>query len=114
MSMSRYDPSEGMERDPAQPYIAAFQSWESMLHERGRIEHSLGMGYMELLTRYREKCAECDREKRNAMIWEKEQRMSDRELNSLKSTAVSKYLRLSPVDQSAWAPVSTAHTSHLE
>ena len=88
--MSRFDAPEEMERDPAQHYIAAFQSWESMLHERGRIENTLGMGYMDLINRYREKCAECDREKRNAMLWEKEQRMSERELNSLKAAAVSR------------------------
>lgn len=102
MSMSRFDGPEGIERDPAQPYLTAFQSWESMLHERGRIEHALGMGYVELLTRYREKCAECDREKRNAMIWEKEQRMSERELNSLKTAAVS------PLDSTCRRPIYLA------
>lgn len=32
---------------------------------------------------------ECEREKRNAVVWEREQRLSERELNSLKSSAVS-------------------------
>jgi len=32
---------------------------------------------------------ECEREKRNAVVWEREQRLSERELNSLRSSAVS-------------------------
>ncbi|KAK3898879.1 hypothetical protein C8A05DRAFT_18606 [Staphylotrichum tortipilum] len=85
--MNRYDPPEGP--DPAQAHAAALQTWENMVHDRHRIEHDLSMGFRDLLTRYREKCAECEREKRNAMIWEKEQRMSERELNSLKTAAES-------------------------
>ncbi len=85
--MNRFDTSEGV--DPAQRYFAAFQAWESMMHERGRVENDLAVSYMDLLKRYSDKCAECDREKRNAMIWEKEQRMQERELNVLKAAAVS-------------------------
>ncbi|KAK4153584.1 hypothetical protein C8A00DRAFT_33675 [Chaetomidium leptoderma] len=85
--MSRYDAPETI--DPAQAYIAPFHSWEALARERGRIEQDLAMSYTELVNRYREKCAECDREKRNAMIWEKEQRMSERELNGLKAAAES-------------------------
>ena len=85
--MSHFDGPEGI--DPAQPYIAPFQSWENSVIERNRIESVLHMSYSDLLIRYRQKCAECDREKRNAMIWEKEQRMAEKELNGLKTAAVS-------------------------
>jgi hypothetical protein len=85
--MNHFDASEGV--NPAQPYFAAFQSWEALVHERARVESDLARSYMELLQRYSDKCEECDREKRNAMIWEKEQRMQERELNSLKAAAVS-------------------------
>lgn len=86
--MNRFDvPSEAL--DPAQPYVAAFHAWESSFHERYRLDNDLAKSYLELLTRFREKCAESEREKRNAMIWEKEQRMAERELNGLKAAAVS-------------------------
>jgi hypothetical protein len=90
--MSRYEGPEAVERDPAQPYLAPLQTWESLVRERHGIEQTLHMSYMDLLTRYREKCAECDREKRNAMIWEKEQRLSEKELNGLKAAAVSPHM----------------------
>ena len=90
--MSRYEGPEPVERDPAQPYLAPLQTWENLVRERHGVEQTLHMSYMDLLTRYREKCAECDREKRNAMIWEKEQRMSEKELNGLKAAAVSLHL----------------------
>jgi hypothetical protein len=64
--MSRYDNTETV--DPAQAHVAAFQSWENMVRERGRIEQDLAMSYVDLLTRYREKCNELEREKRNAMV----------------------------------------------
>lgn len=90
MSMNRYDVGpEAVDFDPAQAHIAAFRSWETLVHERGRIEEHLAMSYHDLVKRYREKCAECDREKRNAIVWEREQRMSEKELNSLKTAAVS-------------------------
>jgi hypothetical protein len=82
--MSRYEGPEVVERDPTQPYLAALQSWENSVRDRHQIEQNLHMSYTDLLRRYREKCDECDREKRNAVIWEKEQRMSERELNGLK------------------------------
>lgn len=85
--MSRYDDPETV--DPAQAHVAAFQTWENMVRERGRIEQELAMSYLDLITRYREKCSECEREKRNAVLWEKEQRLAERELNGLKSAAVS-------------------------
>ncbi|KAL1840183.1 hypothetical protein VTJ49DRAFT_713 [Mycothermus thermophilus] len=75
--------------DPAQPYVAAFQAWEHMIRDRGRLEETLAMSYLDLLNRYREKCAECDRERRNAIMWEKEQGMTERELNGLKAVAES-------------------------
>ncbi len=84
--MSHFDGTEGV--DPAQRYLAPFQSWENSVLERGRIENALHMSYRSLLDRYREKCAECDREKRNATIWEKEQRMAEKELSVLKTAAV--------------------------
>ena len=87
--MSRYDGPEAVERDPTQPYLTALQSWENSVRDRHGIEQNLHMSYMDLLRRYREKCDECDREKRNAVIWEKEQRMSERELNGLKVAVVS-------------------------
>lgn len=90
--MSGYDTPEAV--DPAQRHIAAFQAWENLLNnERVRVEHELAASYVDLINRYREKCAECDREKRNAMIWEKEQRMSERELSGLRSAAVSAPVR---------------------
>ncbi|KAL2022522.1 hypothetical protein VTK56DRAFT_5129 [Thermocarpiscus australiensis] len=86
--MNRYDDgAEGF--DPAQRYLVAFQTWENMVRERIRIDSDLANAYMDLLTRYREKCAEFEREKRNAMVWEKEQRMAEKELNGLKSAAES-------------------------
>lgn len=87
--MSRYDGPDAVERDPTQPYLAALQSWENSVRDRHGIEQNLHMSYVDLLRRYREKCDECDREKRNAVIWEKEQRMSERELNGLKVAVVS-------------------------
>lgn len=90
--MSRYDAAETV--DPAQAHVAAFQTWENMVRERGRIEQELAMSYVDLLTRYREKVAECEREKRNAIVWEREQRLSERELNGLKTAAVSLRLLL--------------------
>jgi hypothetical protein len=64
--MSRYDGPETV--DPAQAHVAAFHAWEKMVHERGRVEQDLAMSYVDLLTRYREKCNELEREKRNAMV----------------------------------------------
>jgi hypothetical protein len=61
--MSRYDGSEGP--DPAQPYVAAFQAWDASIRDRARIENDLAMAYVDLLGRYREKVAECEREKRS-------------------------------------------------
>ncbi|KXX75525.1 hypothetical protein MMYC01_203204 [Madurella mycetomatis] len=85
--MSRYDGDEGV--DPIQPYIAAFHAWENQVRDRYRIESDLAQSYMSLLDKFQKKCAECEREKRNATLWEKEQRMAERELNSLKTTAES-------------------------
>ncbi|GAB1320029.1 hypothetical protein MFIFM68171_10239 [Madurella fahalii] len=85
--MNRYDGDEGM--NPAQPYVAAFQAWESQVRDRYRIESDLAQSYMDLLDKFQKKWAECEREKRNAMIWEKEQRMAERELNGLRSAAES-------------------------
>jgi hypothetical protein len=61
--MSRYEGPEGP--DPAQPYVAALQAWDASLRDRARIENDLAMAYVDLLTRYREKVAECEREKRS-------------------------------------------------
>ncbi|KAK4237938.1 hypothetical protein C8A03DRAFT_44263 [Achaetomium macrosporum] len=86
--MSRYDgPSEGF--DPAQPYIPPYQAWENLALERNRIERELALSYMDLLKRYQEKSAECERERRTAVLWEKEHRMAERELNGLRSAAES-------------------------
>ncbi|KAJ4303968.1 hypothetical protein N0V88_001570 [Collariella sp. IMI 366227] len=71
------------------PYISAYQSWDNHVLERGRIESELAMRYRDLVNRYREKCAECEREKRNAIVWEKEQSLTERELNGLKSAATA-------------------------
>ncbi|KAK4244223.1 hypothetical protein C7999DRAFT_17495 [Corynascus novoguineensis] len=87
--MSRYEEPETLDMDPAQPYLAPLQTWENLVRERHSIESTLHSSYIDLLKRYREKCAECDREKRQAMLWEKEQRMSERELNGLKAAAES-------------------------
>lgn len=72
-----------------QPYLAAFHAWESQVRERYRIETEFAHKYMELLHQYQEKWKECEREKRNATVWEREQRFAERELNALKSIAVS-------------------------
>ncbi|AEO69069.1 uncharacterized protein THITE_2119073 [Thermothielavioides terrestris NRRL 8126] len=85
--MSAYDAIETV--DPAQHHVAALQVWYNLNRERARIEQELAVSYEALINRYREKCAECDREKRNAMLWEKEQRMAERELNGLKAAAES-------------------------
>lgn len=87
--MSRYEEPETFDMDPAQPYLVPLQTWENLVRERHSIESTLHSSYIELLKRYREKCAECDREKRQAMLWEKEQRIIERELNGLKAAAVS-------------------------
>ncbi|KAL2259725.1 hypothetical protein VTK26DRAFT_6477 [Humicola hyalothermophila] len=86
-SLNRFDGFEGS--DPAQPFLATFNSWEASVHERLRIDSELANSYLELLKRYRDKCNEFEREKRNAMIWEKEQLMAERELNGLKAAAES-------------------------
>lgn len=82
-----YDSSEG--HDPTQPFVAAFNIWENSVRERYSIDTELANKYVQLVNLYREKCNEFEREKRNAMLWEKEQRMAEKELNGLKSAAVS-------------------------
>lgn len=84
--MSRYDGQGGI--DPAEPFVAAFHTWENAVRDRFRIDSDLANAYMDLLKRYSNKCAEFEREKRNATLWEKEQLMVERELNSLKAAAV--------------------------
>ncbi|KAK4160410.1 hypothetical protein QBC43DRAFT_325467 [Cladorrhinum sp. PSN259] len=91
--MSRYDSYDGGKGldavDPAEPYIANFKAWENSVLQRRIVEMDVANSYQDLILRYREKCAECEREKRNAMLWEKEQRMAERELNGLKAAAES-------------------------
>ncbi|KAL2270503.1 hypothetical protein VTJ83DRAFT_2687 [Remersonia thermophila] len=87
--MNRFDTLDSDNVDPTQPYIAPFQAWENMIRERGRLEDALARSYLDLLNRYREKCAECDRERRNAVVWEKEQAQTERELNGLRAAAES-------------------------
>ncbi|KAL2135952.1 hypothetical protein VTI74DRAFT_6180 [Chaetomium olivicolor] len=85
--MSFFDGPEA--NDPAQPYIGAYQAWEKLVVERSRVESDLALRYRDLVNRYRDKCAECEREKRNAIVWEREQSTTERELNSLKAAAES-------------------------
>lgn len=84
--MNRYDGPDG--NDPSQPYLAAYKQWESLVDQRFRVEAEIAGRYMELLNKYMEKCAESDREKRIAMMWEKEHRMAEQELDRLKTAAV--------------------------
>ncbi|KAK3986423.1 hypothetical protein QBC44DRAFT_333188 [Cladorrhinum sp. PSN332] len=89
--MSRYDyDGHGIDTiDPAERYIANYQAWEISVLQRRAEENEVANNYKDLILRYREKCAELEREKRNAMVWEKEQRMAERELNGLKAAAES-------------------------
>lgn len=87
--MSRYEGPDDFERDPGEVYLAPLQTWERAVMEKRGIEETLHRSYMDLLSKYRAKCAECDREKRNAVLWEKEQRQGERELTSLRAAAVS-------------------------
>ena len=75
--------------DPVQPYVAPFQTWESAILAKERAEQGLATAFKDLVYKYRAKCEECDREKRNAVVWEKEQRLAERELEHLRSFAVS-------------------------
>lgn len=75
--------------DPAQPYIQPFQSWEQAILTKEKAEEVLEAAYKDLVFKYRAKCEECDREKRNAVVWEKEQRLTKRELDHIRSFAVS-------------------------
>lgn len=105
--MSHLDGSEGLD-----PYISAYQSWENHVLERGRIESELAMRYRDLVNRYREKCAECEREKRNAIVWEREQSLTERELNGLKSAAVGLFRLPSPAGSTP-GPRLTLTRNHL-
>ncbi|KAK4140950.1 uncharacterized protein C8A04DRAFT_14489 [Dichotomopilus funicola] len=87
--MSRYEGPDDFERDPGEVYLAPLQTWERAVMEKRGIEETLHRSYMDLLSKYRAKCAECDREKRNAVLWEKEQRQGERELTSLRAAADS-------------------------
>ena len=86
-----YD-GHGEPADSADPYVAVFNHWESSVVQLRAIENRVADSYKDLIRKYQEKVAECEREKRNAMLWEKEQRMAERELNGLKAAAVSFFL----------------------
>ncbi|KAK4464098.1 hypothetical protein QBC42DRAFT_337197 [Cladorrhinum samala] len=83
-----YD-GHGEPADSADPYVAVFNHWESSVVQLRAIENRVADSYKDLIRKYQEKVAECEREKRNAMLWEKEQRMAERELNGLKAAAES-------------------------
>ncbi|KAK4225174.1 hypothetical protein QBC38DRAFT_483652 [Podospora fimiseda] len=89
--MSRYDyDGHGIDTlDPAEPYIATYQAWEKSVLQHRIQENKVASSYKDLILRYREKCSELERERRNAAVWEKEQRMAERELNGLKAAAES-------------------------
>ncbi|KAK3368511.1 hypothetical protein B0H63DRAFT_76895 [Podospora didyma] len=90
----------GDDYDPAGQYIAPLKAFEDLIYQRHDIEGAFGKAYIELMNKYRDKCRECDREKRNATIWEKEQRMSERELNGLKAAAESSMFAFAVIDGS--------------
>jgi hypothetical protein len=76
------------DHDPAQAHLVPLDNFQKLIHARDNIESTLMSAYMDLVTKYRNKCAECDREQRNATVWEKEHRLAERELQTIKSNAV--------------------------
>jgi hypothetical protein len=80
----QYGELEGL--DPS--YITTYQAWGKAATELYRLENEMAQKYEELVRKYSEKCAECEREKRTAMVWEKEQRMTLKELQTLKASIV--------------------------
>ncbi|KAK4444339.1 hypothetical protein QBC34DRAFT_185040 [Podospora aff. communis PSN243] len=68
------------DHDPAQVYLAPLKSYQQLMQAREGYEGTLLNAYVELIEKYRQKCAECDREQRNATVWEKEHRLAEREL----------------------------------
>ncbi|EGS20373.1 uncharacterized protein CTHT_0022000 [Thermochaetoides thermophila DSM 1495] len=81
----QYSELEGL--DPS--YITTYQAWGKAATELYRLENEMAQKYEELVRKYSEKCAECEREKRTAMVWEKEQRMTLKELQTLKASIES-------------------------
>ncbi|KAK3369329.1 hypothetical protein B0T24DRAFT_632366 [Lasiosphaeria ovina] len=89
---------DDQEHDPTRPYLGPLQAFERHIYQRHEVESAFGNSYMDLLAKYKEKCKECDREKRNAVLWEKEQRMSERELNGLRAAAESSTFAFAIID----------------
>jgi len=85
--MSGYSANDDYD-DPAKAYFQPLQDFASLLEARARIENNFRAAYEDLVVKYRNKCDEYDRERRNAALWEKEQRMAEKELTNLKSRAV--------------------------
>ncbi|KAK0639539.1 hypothetical protein B0T16DRAFT_383238 [Cercophora newfieldiana] len=75
--------------DPAQSYLHPLHNFQQLTVARASVEHNLQAAYEDLIIKFRAKCAECDREQRNAMVWEKEHRFAERELRALKADAES-------------------------
>ncbi|KAK1756370.1 hypothetical protein QBC47DRAFT_379807 [Echria macrotheca] len=73
--------------DPAMAYIPPLNHFEQLIAYRGDVENTLKAAYGDLVQKYRMKCAEADRERRNATIWEKQSRDAEKELLTLKSLA---------------------------
>ncbi|KAK4182276.1 hypothetical protein QBC35DRAFT_510266 [Podospora australis] len=86
---TRYDGSDDQDYDPADPFITTYHTWRESNRQYRQIEESLVKKYEELYIQFREKVRECEREKRNAILWEKHQRMAEIELNGLKSVVES-------------------------
>ncbi|KAK0622583.1 hypothetical protein B0T14DRAFT_428445 [Immersiella caudata] len=77
------------DHDPAQPYLEPLEHFQKLMHARNGIENTLLNAYADLLNKYRNKSAECEREQRNATVWEREHRLAERELQTIKSNAES-------------------------
>ncbi|KAK0711983.1 hypothetical protein B0H67DRAFT_491713 [Lasiosphaeris hirsuta] len=71
--------------DPAEPYITPLANLIQLEKYRAQIEGNIKHAYEDLMNKYREKCADFEREKRNAQVWEREQRFVEKELTGIKS-----------------------------
>ncbi|KAK3358039.1 hypothetical protein B0T25DRAFT_449759 [Lasiosphaeria hispida] len=71
--------------DPAEQYISPLHDLHQLEKIRAPVENRLKLAYEDLIRKYREKCADFEREKRNAQVWEREQRFVEKELTGIKS-----------------------------
>ena len=82
-------PSEDNYANPTvEPYIRALEAYDQLGRYRVNIEGEFRRAYEDLVRSFQAKCEECDRERRDATLWEKEHRLTEKELSTLRSIAV--------------------------